>query len=101
MDKSALLTDRVTTTTGTVSIEGIGEVTVRGLSRYEMVLAAKIGDGDDLKQERFILSCAMVDPELTEDEVAAWQKASPPGEINEVATKVNELSGIGQGAAKS
>lgn len=101
MDKKALLSDRVTAVTGTVELDGVGTVTVRGLSRYEMFLASKVGAGDDLKQERFILAAAMVDPKLTEDDVEAWQKASPPGEINEVAKKVNELSGIGEGAGKS
>lgn len=99
MDKKALLSDRVTGQTGTVEIEGVGEVTVRGLTRYEMILAGKI-DGE-LRQEQFILSAAMVDPEMSEEEVALWQKVSPPGEINTVATKINELSGIGQGAPKS
>lgn len=98
MDKAALLKDRVTGVTGTVELEA-GTITVRGLSRWEMIQGGK--KEDELAQERFILSCAMVDPAMNEDDIAAWQKASPPGEINLVALKVNELSGIGQGADKS
>lgn len=97
--KNALLTDRVTGNHAVVELDGVGPVTVRGLTRYEMVLAGKITN--ELEQEQFILSTAMVDPQLTRDEVATWQRVSPPGEINEVATKVNELSGIGKGASKS
>lgn len=97
--KSALLSDRMSGRVETVEIDGIGSISVRGLSRYEMVQAGKIED--PVHQERFILSKAMMDPKLTEDEVGQWQEGSPPNEINEVATKINELSGIGQGAGKS
>lgn len=99
MDKSQLVADRVSGRTAEVEIEGVGTVTVRSLSRWEMIQAGKADDA--LAQERFILSRAMVDPEMGEDDIAAWQKGSPPGEINAVATVVNELSGIAQGAAKS
>lgn len=100
MDKSKLLTDRVTTTVGEHEIPGVGVVKFRALSRHEMIEAGKYGDGDNLKQERYILSRAMIDPELGEHDVAAWQKASVPGEINEVAKAINALSGIGPDAAK-
>jgi hypothetical protein len=43
----------------------------------------------------------MIDPPMEEHEIVEWQKCSIPGEINAVATKVNELSGIGKGADKS
>ena len=98
MDKSALLADRVSDKTAEVEIEGVGTVTVRALSRWEMIQGGKL---EDLAQERFILSKAMVDPPMAEHDVAAWQKSSIPGEINKVATVVNQLSGIGQGADKS
>lgn len=102
MDKSALTADRVTLNTGTVEIEGVGTVIVRGLSRYEFMLAGKKYPEDDMRKERFVLSVAVVDPAgLTEDDIEAWQKASGPQEINQVAMKINELSGIGKAAAKS
>jgi hypothetical protein len=98
MDINDLLTDRVKDRTGQVDIDGVGTVTFRALSRMEMMVGGKIDDS--VKQERFILSCAMVDPAMTESDVATWQKVSPPGEINAVAMAVNELSGIGPGSAK-
>lgn len=101
MDKGKLLADRVSRNTGTVDIEGVGTVTVRGLSRYELLLASKKYPDDSLKQERFILAAALVDPVMTEADVETWQKVSGPLEINQVATKVNELSGIAEGATKS
>lgn len=102
MDKELLTKSRIDGADhlGTVDIPDVGTITVRGLSRHEYI----VGQGyteDPLKQERYLLSCAMVDPVMGEDDVAAWQKASDPQEINLVSLKVNELSGIGKGADKS
>jgi hypothetical protein len=100
MDKSKLIADRVTATTGEVEIPGVGTVKIRALSRWEMMQASKKAGDDPLIQERYILACAMLDPVMGEDDVAAWQKSSVPGEINEVAKAVNKLSGIGPDSAK-
>lgn len=102
MDKSLLLAQRVGLTTEEVPIEGVGTITVRGLSRFEMLLSQKKYPDDSMRQERFILSHAVVDPAgLTEDDIETWQKGSEPDEINRVATTINRLSGIGKGADKS
>ncbi len=101
MDKSKLTADRVINTRGEHTIEGVGTIKFRALSRMEMLESSQRFEDKPLEQERFILSRAMLDPVLTEDDVAAWQAGSVPGEINEVATKINELSGIGKGAGKS
>jgi hypothetical protein len=101
MDKTALTKDRVSLNTEVVEIPGVGDITVRGLSRFEFLVAQKKYPDDVLQQERFILAAALVDPAgLTEDDITAWQKASGPMEINAVATVVNRLSGIGKDAAK-
>jgi hypothetical protein len=84
-----------------VEIEGVGVVTVRGLSRWEMLTVNKLADKGVLVHERAILAFGMVDPALTEEQVAQWQKVSPAAEINAVAKRINELSGVGKGAAKS
>lgn len=99
MDKAILLTDRFSDRTAEVEIEGVGTITVRALSRHEVLQATK--KDDDEAQERYIVAKAMVDPPMGEHDVAEWQKCSPAGEINRVANKVNELSGIGKGADKS
>lgn len=101
MDKSKLLADRVSLNTDTVEIEGVGTLTVRGLSRFEFMLGGKKFGDDTVKQEAWILSIAVLEPKLSEADVAAWQKSSGPMEIEKVARKINELSGIGKDAAKS
>jgi hypothetical protein len=99
MDKSALTAPRVPT--GEVEIPGVGTITVRGLTRFELLLAGKTGGDDAALMERKMLAFAMVDPEMSEKDVEAWQKASPAGEMMPVVNLVNRLSGVGQGADKS
>ncbi len=98
MDKSQLTAQ--TLPAGTVDLDGVGTVHVRGLSRFELLLAGKVGGDDVALMERKMLSMAMVDPEMTEKDVEAWQKNSPAGQIAPVVAKVNELSGVGQAASK-
>lgn len=98
MDKSALTAPRLPE--ADVEIPGVGTVRVRGLSRFELLLAGKTGGDDTAAMERKMLSFAMVDPDLSEKDVEAWQKASPAGEIAPVVAAVNELSGVGRESAK-
>lgn len=98
--KEKLTANRIQGKTDTITIEGVGTITVRGLTRHEFIIGQRLSD-DMMKQERYLLSRCMVDPQMNEDDVAAWQKASGPGEINQVSLLVNRLSGIAQGADKS
>ncbi len=101
MDKSKLLADRVTTNVGEHRIPDVGLVKFRALSRFEINEASRLHGEDPLKWEQYVLSRAMTDPVLTKDDVATWQKNSGGGEINEVALRINALSGLGKGADKS
>lgn len=98
MDKAALLAPRLEE--DDVDIPGVGTVRVRGLSRYEVMVSQRGNKGGTIAVERVMLRYGMVDPILTEDEVAEWQKASPAGEIEPVARRISELSGLRQGADK-
>jgi hypothetical protein len=99
MDKSKLTASRLNQ--AAVDLE-VGTITVRGLSRYELLLAGKLADDKGVAvMEQHMLSMAMVDPEMSTKDVEAWQKASPAGEIMPVVALVNQLSGVGQGADKS
>jgi|WetSurMetagenome_2_1015567.scaffolds.fasta_scaffold07439_5 hypothetical protein len=97
LDRTALLSGR-SLPERTVEIPGVGEVRIRALSRAE-VLNSK-HDDSPLEMERRTLSLAMVDPAMTIDDVAEWQRVSPLGEISIVADAINELSGVIPGAAK-
>lgn len=97
--KAKLTADRFSGKRGHHDIPGVGRVTFRALSRQEMMDSAKIDD--DMSRERYVLSRCIIEPRLTDDDVRAWQENSPAGEMNDVAMKINVLSGIGRGADKS
>lgn len=98
MDKETLFALRLPE--DTVAIPGVGEVRVRGLSRWEVLTAQREQSKGVGAMERVMLRFGLVDPALTEDEVARWQKSSPAGEIEPVARRIAELSGIAPGADK-
>jgi hypothetical protein len=98
VDKEALFRPRLAERD--VEVPGIGTVRVRSLSRTE-ALSIKGKEMPAAKMERLILSLAMVDPVLTEDEVKRWQDASPAGETNDVQQAILELSGMTKEVAKS
>lgn len=86
--------------TDEVELEGLGSVLVRGLSRFEMTEVFEL-QSDRQKQDTAAVAFAMVEPEMSVEEVIAWRKAGSNAEIEQVAKKINELSGIGKDAAKS
>lgn len=105
MDKEALTrggAGPVGLPTGEVEIEGIGTVKVRGMNRGEVLYGNKLNETkDQLALERYVLSSCMLDPVMTEDDVAAWQQSGAAMECQPVLHRINELSGIGKGAEKS
>lgn len=96
MDKELLFKPRLPE--AEVELAGIGVVRVRGLSRAEalQVQAAKGAEAT----ERKTLTLGLVDPKLTEAEVGRWQAASAAGEIQAVAMRIAELSGMVEHADK-
>ncbi len=96
--KAALTTSHLKT--GEVELEDVGSVLVRGLSRWEMVDVQKLED-DRQRQDNLAVFYGMVEPQMDEHEVMAWRKSGGAMEIEAVARKINELSGIGKDAAKS
>lgn len=83
--------------TDTVLIDGVGEVEVRELTRWEMIKVFGL-EHDRIQQDRVAVSFGC---DLREDEVAQWQKSAGNAEIELVAKKINAISGIGKGADKS
>lgn len=97
MDKELLFKPRVTE--AEVEIPGVGTVRVRGLTRGQ-VFAMQQKEGT-AAQERVMLAFGMVDPQVTEAEAGRWQEASPAGELEPVTLRIQELSGLAEGADKA
>lgn len=97
MDKAKLLQKR--DVERDVELDGVGTVRVRALTRAD-VMWSRGAKGDDAQECR-MLSRALVDPVLTPDECATWSEMAPAGEFVKVMDAVRDLSGMGDGAAKS
>lgn len=82
-----------------------GLVRVRGLSRGEVFMMRKCKEDGGLKTEgeweRRMVSLALVAPKLTEEQVGAWQQGPAGGDLEKLTQKIQELSGLGEGADKS
>lgn len=97
VDKEALFRPRCPE--ADVELPGVGTVRVRGLTRAQIVeIAKKSNNGEDMEARS--LSWALVDPQLTEDEVRQWIAVAPFGEIEQLSQRVNQLSGIAGRADK-
>lgn len=75
------------------------KVVVKSVTRTEMI---KIGEAKGLlDRERKLISWGMVDPELTYQDVEAWQnQPSSAGEIEQVTRAIARMSGMLEGAKK-
>lgn len=98
MDKELLFKPRLPE--DAVEVPGVGTVRVRGLSRLDVLTMQRADRETPGAFERKMLSLALIDPELTEDDVERWQRAANPEEIDPVLDKVNELSALDKQAAK-
>lgn len=80
-------------------------VRVKGLSRGEVFLMQKTkqdgGIKDEAAWERRMVSLALVAPKLTEEQVGQWQQGPAGGDLQKLTEKIQELSGLAEGADKS
>lgn len=98
MDKSTFLARRKPRTRE-VGTE-VGTLIVRALTRDEVKALDKHKDSDD--HDLRIIHAGITDPAgLNLDEVKEWASAVPVSEYLDVLRAINELSGVGEGAAKS
>jgi hypothetical protein len=80
----------------------IARVTVRGLFRQEALRINKMdSDKNPALVEQKLLNIAMINPRMSEKDVAAWQSVAPARELDPVVKRINELSGMTEDATKS
>lgn len=95
-----LLADQFSDNTRDVTLANGKTVTVRGMTRMELLLSRK-GTEDAGEIERRMLAYCMVTPKMTIQQAGAWQKATTPMVMVPVTEAIRELSGLGEGADKS
>jgi hypothetical protein len=86
-----------------VEIEGLGSVTIRPLTRGEVLqlqVQAEKHEWDAAKQEQVLVSIGMVEPKLTEDEVKTWQDVSPADQMSVVVEAIQGASGVKADSSK-
>lgn len=102
VSKDALRGKRAETTSGfpeaLVPVGGLGDVRVRGLSRFEAMHVQ--GMNNTVQREIETISLAMVDPAMDPAEVREWMKAGGAGEFEPVSQEIQRLSGMDRDAAK-
>lgn len=76
-------------------------VTIRGLSRFELIVHGKDTDDASIIEARNVSAC-LVEPRLSFGQAQAWQKrARANGDWSRVTRAIRDLSGLGEGADKS
>jgi len=83
-----------------VEIDGVGTVTVRGLSRAESLIVGK-AEGDPSAAERAMLRYGLVDPALTESDIRDWLQVAPNSHVDPVTKAIARLSGMLEDNAKA
>jgi hypothetical protein len=86
--------------TDEMEIGTLGTIKYRALSRQETLDNQKAVDNGVADMERKMLSSAIVEPELTYQDVQKWQQMAPPNEIEPIVDAITKLSGLGEEADK-
>lgn len=100
MDKEVLFKRKAADTIDQVDLGDGIIVTVRALSRDE-VIHLKEENASARTFDNRLISAALVDPEMTPAEVAEWLDEAPAGDSVAVVKAVMDLSNLGEGAHKS
>lgn len=82
-----------------VDLDG-AEVTVRGLSRAEVVALQALKDNLAALEQR-ILELGFVDPPMDAADAERWYTSAPAGQIDRVVAAISDLSGMTPTAPKS
>jgi DNA-directed RNA polymerase specialized sigma24 family protein len=76
-------------------------VLVRGLTRDEIVDAQDRFPDETAMRDNACIAAGLVDPVMTEEDVAGWAASAPAGDLTNVSEKIQEKSGLREGAGKS
>lgn len=84
-----------------VDLPGGGQVTVRALSRDEVLASQDEFADDPAGRDSYIVATALVEPALSFDDVQQWGANGAAGDLVAITEAVAEISGLKQGAQKS
>jgi hypothetical protein len=76
-------------------------VLIRGLTRDEILDAQERFPASTALRDNACIAAGLVDPAMTEDDVAVWAAGAPAGDLTYVSEEIQRVSGLRQGAGKS
>jgi hypothetical protein len=82
----------------TVELPGGGSVLVRGLTRKEAIAVQEQKTTED--RDNVMISCGMVQPTMSVDDVQAWADTDAAGTMNVVSEAIARLSGMLEDSGK-
>lgn len=80
----------------TITVDGLGTVRVRSLSRAEFL---RIRQADGEGWEIGIVACGLVEPALSEEEVRDWHGRVAPRIFDDLAAEILRVSGLRKATA--
>lgn len=87
---------------GTVTIEGVGTLTIRTLTRAQALEVQQRGaDGDVSAAENLLMHYGIVQPAMTLAQVAQWAESAPAGELQAVSVAIGRISGMHPDSGKA
>jgi hypothetical protein len=75
-------------------------IRLRGLSRHALFFNGKGTEDSGVIETRNLVSC-MVAPSMTKEQAEQFMRSAGAGVMGLISNKIRELSGLGEGAAKS
>lgn len=86
---------------GTCTLPDGSTVTVRALTRDQVLHAQNEAGGDASERDNWIVAMGLVDPVMSVDDVREWAEHGAAGDLTTITEMIAELSGLKQGAGKS
>jgi hypothetical protein len=100
LSRDDILARKVGGRTELVELPGGGAVRVRGLTRAEGHELRGLEKQGPQEQEIYAVATALVEPKMSEADVRVWFLEGSAGDLQPIAAKINELSGMNPGAGK-
>lgn len=81
------------------TIEGVGDVVIRGLTRNEALAVQECETTAD--KDNLMIACGLVEPKMSQGDIAEWGGEEQAGTLVKLSQRIAELSGLVEGAGKS
>jgi hypothetical protein len=85
---------------GDLTVPDVGTFRIRPLTRAQAFEVQELREVSVLDAENLLISYGLVEPAMTQDEVARWAECAPGGELAAVSMGIGKVSGMMPGSGK-